>query len=147
MDWTHAVLDAAALFRVILCMSMLSVYEKDQKQMPLEHYITGLTWLSKSDIHMQFEPHAFGCFYAAFRAAVTDWRDATDDEREPRERVAGEMARVVPAFDERDKFLSAGEAFVLEHKLTPMSLTDAVGMKIICDALFIDLFQKRAKTV
>ncbi len=142
IDWPKAVLDETVLRRTMLAMSMIPEFERDNKPMPLEHYITGLTWLSKSDIHMQFEPHAFGCFYGAFRAALTDWT-GDDNQLPPRERVIEAMRRVSPQFNEHDKFVDAGETFLASHRLNPMTLNDAVSMKILADLLFLKTFRNR----
>jgi AbiV family abortive infection protein len=145
VDWKGSVLDDGALTRTMFAMSALPGIENTKEHPPFDRYLEGTTWLSKNDVHMEFHAHAFGCFYEALQKGIELFEEP-DTTRTPAERVGGMMKTLVPAFDEMDKYLYAGEAFVSRRALTlSLTLSEAAAMKIFCDAYFNRVFSHRMK--
>ena len=136
------VLSENALDLTTVVMSLMPAFERDRNVMPLEKYTEAVTWLSKSDIHMRFESHAFGCFYGAFRAALQNWTGQAPEDS-VLERVSAEFDRLAPNFDRKTEFIKSGEAFVSAGRLSPHTLPETMAMKALCDLLFWDVFKAR----
>jgi AbiV family abortive infection protein len=145
VDWGTHVLDLGALVRTAELFPVLAKSAPDHPLAPaLSRYIEGLTWLSKSDIHMEFHAHSFGVFYEAFRLAIAALE--TDAHAAPlTPAVVGDAIKALhPEFDEIDRYVGAGEAFV-SRRVLPSSFTleQAAVMKAVCDHFLIKKLLKR----
>lgn len=69
LDWGNNVLDKTVLFHAMLVYRHLSQLSPEM----LNHYLTGLGFMGKSDIHNRMEPYALLSFYRAFKAALMSY--------------------------------------------------------------------------
>jgi AbiV family abortive infection protein len=70
IGWPKNALTEDDLARTLLCFSMMPRPDKREDHPPFDHYATGLALMSKSDIHLQFEPQAFGEFYESLKCGT-----------------------------------------------------------------------------
>lgn len=71
LDWGNKVLDKTVLFHAMLAYRHLSQLRPEM----LNHYLTGLGFMGKSDIHNRMEPYALLSFYRGFLAALRSYDD------------------------------------------------------------------------
>lgn len=145
LDWKRDALVEQDLRNASLCFSMLPGKDARDKHEPFNYYLTALGFLSKNDIHLQFEANAFEQFYKSLKSGM---------------RIYGDWDGIIPfskTFDiflstisrskeERNKYLKLGKQF---EKTPPdtsgITLSEVGIMKLICDAYFIRTFQHLAK--
>ena len=107
------------------------------------HYLTGVAYLAKTDVFLQFEIQAYGAFRASLAAALRIYRaDLAPD--------------FTVAFSQIMAELTADESFKKKHvdliasynshslTLGAITLSEVVEMKRICDATFMRIFGRVA---
>jgi len=145
LDWKRDALVEQDLRNASLCFSMLPRKDERDKHEPFNYYLTGLGFLSKNDIHLQFEANAFDQFYKSLNSGM---------------RIYGDWDGIMPfskSFDtflstisrnkeERNKYLRLSKQFEKTPPDTSGITLEEVGiMKLICDAYFMRTFQRLAK--
>ncbi|MBI3521463.1 MAG: AbiV family abortive infection protein [Chloroflexi bacterium] len=108
LDWGHLALTQDELARVALCFGALPHRDEPEKGVAFDHYLTGLGFLAKTDVFMQFEANAFEHFYLALKEATRiygDW-DGMSPFAPSFERVIAEHLHEEP---DRAKFRAAGD--------------------------------------
>ena len=127
-----------------LCFSMLPHPDKREEHDAFNHYLTGLGFMSKTDIHLQFEAQAFMAFYESLKAASLLFGD-----REQSEEYGAVFRRI--AVDTMGLAEEGANLFGLAESLRArppregeVTLEHVGKMKIICDAYFIKRFQEHA---
>lgn len=142
LDWGHNVLDQKVLNKVAMAFGCLPGREDEARQLPFGHYITGIAFLGKNDVHLQLEPNAFFEFFMAFKTAARlygDW-----DGKSPfLEAARAIFQRVLPGTHSWEEMMTIGE--VMEGRQQPpkeITLTEAGGMKVCCDAYLLSAFAK-----
>src|SRR5450759_4642332 len=70
IGWPRAVLDAETLDRVVVAFVAMPKPDDRAKHEPFNHYLTGVGYLAKTDVFLQFEFQAYGAFLASLTAAL-----------------------------------------------------------------------------
>jgi hypothetical protein len=149
IDFGHMILDSSTLLRVALVFAFLPRPNDRSMHEPFNHYLTALGYLGKNDVHMQVEINAFMEFFAAFKSAARQYGgwDGTSDFHESAKQI---LEPFMPAENLGDNStqglidLAAG----IEINKTParaVTLTEAIGMKLVCDAYFHSVFNQKAE--
>lgn len=147
LDWRRESLDENDLRNTGLCYVMLPAPNERESQAPFDKYLTGLGFLSKTDIHMQFEGNAYECFYNSLKVGMRAYGDW--DGKVPFSEAFGRLLDVaLPQMEpaERTRYLEMGEQF--SRKEAPklrVTLSEVGAIKILCDAYFIRTFRKRGE--
>lgn len=100
----------------------------------LRSYAMGLTFFSKTDVHLRLEVNAFEEFYKALKSAMKifeDW-NGKDSFKE----AVMEQYKKIGEMKDLEKTLQLGElleADVKREKHHPITLTEVIAMKIYCD--------------
>ncbi|MCX6755282.1 MAG: AbiV family abortive infection protein [Candidatus Nomurabacteria bacterium] len=110
------------------------MYQQEKVKSFMEAYALGLTFLSKTDIHLRLEVNAFSEFFKAFKEALTglgDW-DGKTDLLETSKKI---FEKDFPAFKQLEATIQIGLNLKLEQGdlLYNITLTEVVAMKIYCD--------------
>jgi AbiV family abortive infection protein len=141
VDWGHGALTDDVLNRVSLCFAALSKVAAEDEH-PFDHYMTGLGFLAKTDITIQFEASAFEHFYRALKGASKlfgHW-DGTGAFADHFEQLAQ------PFFEDdedRSSYVDAAR-LVDEGRLTDLrvELDQVAAMKVLADSVFIERFRE-----
>ncbi len=143
IDWGNNVLSQSVLTRVAMCIHTLPRGDEPEKHEPFDHYLTGLGFLSKTDIFMQFEPNAFEHFYLALKHAMKvyeDWDEATPFP-ERFEEFASEFFT-----EDGDRETYVGSAEKIEAGAVTelrVDLSEVAAMKVLTDAYLLRTFDRR----
>lgn len=145
LDWKREALSERDLNSVALCFSMIPGPGDEDKHEPFGLYLTGLAFLSRTDVHMQFEANAYEVFYKTLKSAFRSYGDW--DGVSPFAQVFhAVMKDWIPDEAGRQRFIDLGEQF--EKKPVAISeaitLSEAGGIKILCDAYFLRTFKRLA---
>lgn len=148
IGWGNHVLTSEVLNRVALCFGMLPPSHNPELHPPFNHYLTGLGYLSKTDVHLQFEPHAFTEFYKAMKVGMHQYGDWATGKpyRESFETILEKTMSKLPDYKTLQKFCEVGEGLE-EHKLPsqPLDLGDVGMMKVLADQYFLWRFDQLAR--
>ena len=128
-----------------LCFGMLPGPNDVKKHKPFDLYLTGLGFLSKNDIHLQFELNAYDCFYRSLKSGMEvfgDW-----DAAKPFEDAFEAFTKdIIPDAEQRREFLELGRQFEIQPcDPKGITLNEVGGMKLLCDAYFLERFRRLAK--
>jgi AbiV family abortive infection protein len=148
IGWPRAVLDSDTLDRVVVAFVAMPQPDDRLKHEPFNHYLTGVAYLAKTDVFLQFEIQAYGAFLASLAAALRIYRaDLGHDFAVAFSRIMAELT-ADEAFQKKHADLIASYN---AHSLTlgAITLSEVVEMKCICDATFMGIFvqvtQERAQ--
>lgn len=145
LDWRQDALTEQDLRNASLCFAMLPTKDERVKHEPFNYYLTGLGFLSKNDIHLQFEANSFDQFYKSLKSGMRiygDWDGATLFSKS----FDTFFSTINRNKEERDKYLKLGKQFEkTPPDTTGITLSEVATMKLICDAYFIRTFQRLAK--
>ena len=144
IGWPRAVLDSDTLDRVVVAFVSLPQPDDRANHEPFNHYLTGVAFLAKTDVFLQFEVQAYGAFLASLTAALQIYRpDFGPDFAVAFSRIMAELTA-----DERfqKKHVDLIAAYNV-HAIAPgaITLTEVVEMKRICDATFMRIFGQIAQ--
>jgi AbiV family abortive infection protein len=132
LDWGGRVLNKDALFHAIMVYSQLPRTPEF-----LEHYLNGLAFMAKNDIHQRLEPHALIAFYEAFRVAFRNYGD-WDGSLAFLEAAKEMFARDFPTYSGWQEILGLADVLLTTQKPPKeVTLTHLAGMKMYCDAYII----------
>jgi AbiV family abortive infection protein len=150
LDWQHAALSERDLRETALCLGMLGHRQNDDVQNRIYgHYIQGLSFLSKNDIHLQFESNAYDCFYKCLKYAMQCHGDWDGQSAFP-----GILEQFLSSLnigdEETKKHMKIGEQFeVFPPNTKGITLSEVGAIKIVCDAYlkkkFIELANAERK--
>lgn len=143
VNWGRNVLDEKTLRRVILAFASVPLPPRQRSEEdPYRHYLNGLAFFGKTDVHLQLEANAFEGFYKAFKMAAKlhgDW----DGESPFAEAATRIIDRLAPDAGSWREFVTIGEAMVGGGDLPrPLNLGDAAGMKVWCDFYLVKTFDR-----
>lgn len=145
INWNKDKLTESDLRNASLCIGMMPRPNEKEKHEPFNMYLTGLMFLSKNDIHFQFEVDAYRCFFQSLKEGIKIYEPTcvTDSYKDVFKRV---LNNIVPQFDEVDKYYNYSLE-IQEGKLKKDSITlEQVGMmKALCDIFFLTTFRKMHK--
>lgn len=141
INWGHGALTDQVLNNIKLSFSAMTKVA-DQDEHPFDHYLTGLGFLAKTDITIQFEANAFEHFYLALKGASRlfgrwDGAGAFADHFD-------ELAQPYFEGDEdRSSYVEAAR-LIDEGRLADVrvELDQVAGMKVLADSVFIERFRE-----
>lgn len=142
IDWGNRVLDENCLRNIMLVFNKLPNFSENKYQDPFDHYIAGLTFLSKTDIHLLFFPNAFEEFFNSFKKALIYFNE-WDNKSDFKNIFKSKVLELLPEFDETDRFLELYNKIEKSPlNVKEIEMDEPVKMKILCDAYFIFTFRK-----
>jgi hypothetical protein len=123
-----------------MCIHALPRRDEPEKHEPFDHYLTGLGFLSKTDIFMQFEANAFEHFYCALKHAMRvcgDWDVGTPFP----ERFEGFASEFFTEDTDRETYVGAAEKIEAgEVTNLRVDLSEVAAMKVLTDAYLLRTF-------
>lgn len=142
LNWHKDVLSEQELRNTAVCFGMLPGPNDKEKHEPFGHYFTGLGFLGKTDIHMQFEANAYQSFYSALKTGMRIYNDW--DEKSP---FADTFNRLTCDFitdsSARSRIVQIGESFATDQPVqSEITLSDVGTIKALCDYYFIMTFRR-----
>jgi len=149
LDWKHAALSEAELQNTALCFAMLPGDNDSKLGQSMGAYITGLAFLNKSDIHLQFEPNCYELFYKSVKLGMTHFADGDGKEHFP-----DSFAKLLQSFNIGPEEIEKHRAIAnkMESSSQPrtfgkaeITLSEVGVVKIMCDAYFTRKFREMAK--
>lgn len=144
ISWGHQALRDRELNGVGLMFAHLVRTNADQRQ-AYDQYFRALALIAKSDLFGQFEPSILVHFYSALRAALKaygDWDGTPETLESVTERIWDELAANQPFRPHMTEiFRIAGEIASTNQLPKPITMDEAIKMKVYCDLYF----QKRAR--
>jgi len=145
IGWKKGKLSENDLKNATICIGMMPSPTEVEKIEPFNLYLTGLMFLSKNDIHFQFEIDAFRCFFNSFKEGIKQYDIEMFDE-EYEKTFRNVISELIPKFNEIDKYYNIGIE-INDGSIKNGSVTlEHVGiMKTICDAYFITTFKRLHK--
>jgi len=145
LDWKKDALLEQDLKNTALCFSMLPKADEKQKHEPFDNYLTGLAFLSKNDIHLQFEANAYDSFSKSLTSGMRTYGDL-DAVKSLAEAFSSSLSKIVTKLEDREKHLKLIRQF---EKIPPdtkgITLQEVGEIKLICDAYFILKFDALAR--
>lgn len=144
IDWGHLALREEDLRNTgfIIGYILETKHSNQQMRTALEMYLTGLALISKTDIHVRFEPNAFAHFFQALKTlllASGDW-DGVEDLRLTAADQLSEGFSTMPSLNE---YIKLGMQLEKRDNLSKrVTLTETIGMKLYCD-VYLSLLAKR----
>lgn len=144
LDWGREALSEQDLRNVVLCFGMLPGSKEPDRHEPFNHYLTGLGFLSKNDIHLQFEFNAYEQFYLSLKTGMRQYGD-WDGVSPFTVAFDAVMADVMPDTEERHKYLRLGEQFLATPPVPKdITLSEVGAIKLLCDAYYLQTFRRIA---
>lgn len=145
LDWKHSPLSDRDLNEAALCFGMLPGPQDKEQNKIFGRYIEGLAFLSKSDIHLQFEVNAYDGFYKCLKGAMQFYGDWDGQSPFPK-RFEQFLSTLNIGEEERKKQMKIGEQFeVFPPNPKGITLSEVGPIKIVCDAYLIRKFREFAK--
>jgi len=146
IDWGAKALSEEDMHRVTLCFASLSLLKKGKFEKTFQHYVMGLRFFGKNDIHIRVEPNIYEQFYLALKEGMKTFGE-WDGKKESYKNVFREFAKnFFTEPSEWEQYFSLGEALdPFNPQVLPITLKEAGYMKTICDAYFLKMFQAIAK--
>ena len=144
IDWGHLALKEEDFRHTQLIVGYLlkTVHSDRQMREALEMYLTGLALISKTDIHLRLELSAFEHFFRVLKTlllASGAW-DGVEDLKLTAETQLSEGFSTMPSLSE---YIELGmQLEKRKNPSKPITLTEAIGMKLYCDVYF-SLLAKR----
>jgi AbiV family abortive infection protein len=129
----HLVLGQNELGSTAMVYAFLAGLKDKAKTDAVSVYISGISLLAKSDIHLRLEPNAFGQFMAAFKQAVAAFGD-----KKPGEDVYDTLRRVIPKelHESLERCIELDQQLPAVNSTEPapaITLTDVYAAKIMCE--------------
>lgn len=142
LDWGRQVLDQTVLNRVASIYAQIPPSSDSSKGTTFAHYLTGITLMGKSDIHLRLELNAFLEFFKAFQSALQlygDWLEGTSFK----EAAKNMFVREFPDLYSWEELIDMGENLERGETLNnPITLTQVGGMKRSVDFYLLRVFSK-----
>ncbi len=144
LDWGREALTENDIANTMMCFGKLPGPDEREKVIAFDHYITGLAFLGKNDIHIQFELNAYEQFYKSLKAGMQAYGDL--DKNQPIITSIGEYVnRNILVFNNVSKYLELGEQFETKDNIPRgITLSEVGAIKILCDAYFLHKFKTMA---
>lgn len=144
VDWGNNVLSQSVLTRVAMCIHTLPRGDEREKLVAFDHYLTGLGFLAKTDIFMQFEANAFEQFYRALKRAMKVYGDSDDSVPYP-ERFADFASEFFTDDGDRETYIGSAEKIEAGAMSDlRVDLSKATMMKVLTDAYLLRAFDRIA---
>jgi AbiV family abortive infection protein len=149
LDWKNDSLSDVMLQNTALCFAMMPNDNESELGQSLGAYLTGLGFLSKTDIHLQFEANSYEFFYKSLKHTMKHFQnwDGVSNFSDIFVDLLGNKFKIDSEEIEKHKNLSAkfeGGRHLIEQ--TKISLSEVGFIKIICDVTYINNFRQMAHT-
>jgi len=145
LDWNQRALSDRDLIETALCFGMLTGPQDKEQNIIFGSYTEGLAFLSKSDIHLQFEANAYDGFYKCLKSSMQFYGDWDGQSPFPK-RFEQFLATLNIREEERKKQMKMGEQFeVFPPNTKGITLSGVGSIKIACDAYLIGKFRELGK--
>lgn len=145
LDWRAAALSEQDLQNAALCFGMFPSPNERERNTPFDHYIAGLAFLSKNDIHLQFEFNSYEQFYKSLKSGMRlygDWDGLTPAEGA----IDAVLADLIRDAELRRKHIRFGEQLEASPStMTGITLSEVGEIKLFCDAYFLRTFRRIAE--
>ena len=149
IDFGQKTLDSADLQRASLVRAFMPGPSDSTMHEPYNHYLTGLGYMGKNDVHMQVEPNAFIEFFRGFKSALKvygDWNPETDFRAATRRTMESGVPSESIGDNTTQELIDLGETMETNRVVTKnITLTEVIGMKIVCDAYFLIVLNRKAQ--
>ena len=147
LDWKQEALTDSNLHNVAMCFSMLPGDNESELGKSMGAYVTGLGFLNKSDIHLQFEANSYEFFYKSLKHGMSHYK-----EWDPQKTFTASFEKLLQGhrLDQKEidnhiaisKKIESGRP---TFKGITLSLSEVGMMKVICDAYFLVKFHEMSK--
>ena len=144
LGWPPAVLDEAILDRAITAFAMMpQPYDPPEASEALSHYMTGVGYIAKTDVFLQFEVQAYGAFLSAARSALRLYHDDLGEE------FPADMTALLSSLNADDPFKKKHSDLIARYAgrtltMGLITLSEVAEMKRLCDGLFMRALGMRA---
>lgn len=140
VDWQKETLNEQELKNIALCASMLPLHG-DPRQSIFDHYLTGLGFLGKTDIHIQLHLNAFHEFYKSVKKGLLGYRGVVNDSL--LQELGSLFKQSFTDDDSAKRYIEWGEN--LENNILPkeITLSETAVMKVIADVFFLRIFREQ----
>ena len=141
IEWGNQVLNEEELRGAALCFGSIARSTLGSWQAPVDHYLRGLAFLSRSDTSMPLYPNSFSSFYDSLRAAARhrgDW----DGEREFSKSFAELLSRLVSAPKDLTEIVDLINKIDKGEPPLEVDLTKIGFLKVIVDAYLAEGFRQ-----
>jgi hypothetical protein len=149
IDFGHSTLDSADLQRMSLVRGFMPGPNDSTMHATYNHYLTGLGFMGKNDVHMQVEPNAFIEFLRAFKSALRlygDWDLGTDFRAATRRVLEAGVPSDNLGGNTTLELIELGQTMETSRVLTKhITLTEVIGIKIVCDVYFQIVLNRKAQ--
>lgn len=147
LDWKHDAMTDVNLQNAALCFGMLPSDNESELGKSMGAYITGLGFLNKSDIHLQFEANSYEFFYKALKYGTKHFREweSKTSFTDCFEKILQSHKIDLNEIDNHIKISKQLETGRPAFKDITLTLSEVGMMKIICDAYFLIKFREIAK--
>lgn len=142
LAWKQEALSQHLLGVVGMCLGAITKIKREDHK-TLDHYLTGLGFMSKTDVHMQFEANAYEHFYKALKYALILYKD-WDGSGDPTLAVGAWISEFLEDEDQKAKYLELCRAFEAERpKPDVITLEEVAMMKVLAEAYYLKKFRKQ----
>jgi len=148
IDWGREALTEGDIRRAAMCYGTLPGPGEQEDKRAIEHYLRGLAFLAKTDIHLGFEANAFQEFFEALKWGTRtygDWDGGGDFGQ-----VFLDIAAAISPEMDRARYLELATSLVdpPSDYQSPITLSEVGTLKVVCDAYHVQrlgrLFEKRS---
>jgi AbiV family abortive infection protein len=140
LSWGNLALRDEDIRNAAFLFGYLTSVRGTPQERPLNHYIGGITFMSKIDFHWRCEANTFEEFWKCFQEALKvngDWDGVTDIHSA----AASALEPMLPASNGLSAHVDLGRQLDQATKdgaTSPkITLTEVVGMKLYCDLYFL----------
>lgn len=147
IDWGKSALSENDMHQASLCFAAFAYLKRDKAhKKPFEHYVMGLKFFGKNDIHIRVEPNIYEQFYLALKEGMRVFGDWDGRKESYREIFKGFAETLFTEPGEWEQYFTLGEALdPANPQPLPITLKEVGHMKCLCDAYFLKTFHKTTK--
>ncbi|HEX9463337.1 MAG TPA: hypothetical protein VGB82_12130 [Alphaproteobacteria bacterium] len=141
VEWGRRTLTPDDLVRAANCMFVMSKMAPDVAQQIFGPYVIGLTFLSKTDIHFQFERDVAAAFVQSLLNAMRHFGawDGQPDNRD--QAVRNFFTPIFSSADDLEELFNLIKSFASDDPRSrpPIKIGDAAKCKALCDTFLIKM--------
>jgi len=142
LAWKQEALSQHLLGVVGMCLGAITKIKREDHK-TLDHYLTGLGFMSKTDVHMQFEANAYEHFYKALKHALVLYKD-WDGNGDPMLPVEAWLSEFIDDEGQKSKYLELCKTFEAERpKPDVITLEEVAMMKVLAEAYYLKKFRQQ----
>jgi AbiV family abortive infection protein len=144
LGWPPSVLDEEILDRAITAFAMMpQPYEPPEASEALNHYMTGVGLIAKTDVFLQFEVQAYGAFLSSAKAALRLYREDLGEQ------FPSDLPALISTLNIDDAFKKKHSDLLVHYEnrtitIGLITLSEVAELKRVCDSLFMHALSMRA---